>query len=94
MRAGVGCLRSVALGFAFYAWGMVLTAAFNGAGDTLTPTLVNLGVFWAWEIPLAWVLSRRFGPSGVFWAMTIAFSTLALVSGVLFRRGRWKTRRV
>ena len=90
----VTCLRVVALGYPLYAWGMVLTAAFNGAGDTLTPTLLNLGVFWLFEIPLAWVLAQRFGPGGVFWALTIAFSMLALVSGLLFRRGRWKTRRV
>jgi putative MATE family efflux protein len=90
----VSCLRIVAFGFALYGWGMVLTAAFNGAGDTLTPTLINLGVFWLFEIPLAWLLARRIGPSGVFWAITIAFSTLALVSGLLFQQGRWKTRRV
>jgi Na+-driven multidrug efflux pump len=54
----VDCLRVVALGFVFYAYGMVLTASFNGAGDTTTPTLLNLGVFWLWEIPLAYVLAK------------------------------------
>jgi putative MATE family efflux protein len=92
----VSCLRIVASGFPFYAYGMVLTQSFNGAGDTLTPTLVNLVVFWLWEIPLAWFLAVHLGmgPRGVFWSITIAFSTLAVVSAVLFRRGRWKTRRV
>ena len=92
----VGCLRIVSLGFVFYAAGMVLTQAFNGAGDTWTPTLINLFVFWLWEIPLAWWLARHtsLGAHGVFAALTIAYSSLAVLSGALFRRGRWKTRRI
>ena len=88
----IGCLRTVSLGFLFYAVGMVLTQAFNGAGDTWTPTLINLFVFWLWEIPLAWWLSTRagLGPYGVFIALTIAYSTLAVVSAILFRQGKWK----
>ena len=75
---------------------MVLTQAFNGAGDTWTPTWINLAVFWCWEIPLAWWLARRtpLGARGVFVALMVAYSTLAVVSAVLFRRGTWKTRRV
>jgi len=90
------CLRIVSCGYVFYAWGMVLTQSFNGAGDTWTPTWLNLFCFWLWEVPLAWALAVRFGfgPSGVFLAITIAFSTLAVASAVLFRRGRWKLRRV
>lgn len=85
-------LRIVSIGFVFYAYGMVLTAAFNGAGAVWTPTILNLFCFWLWEIPLAWVLAypAGLGPNGVFIAMTVAFSTLAVVSAVLFRRGRWK----
>ena len=92
----VSCLRIVSLGFLFYAVGMVLTQSFNGAGDTWTPTLINLGMFWLWEIPLAWWLAVHagFGPSGVFIAMTVAYSTLAVVSAVLFRRGAWKKKNV
>jgi putative MATE family efflux protein len=92
----VGCLRIVSLGFVFYACGMVLTQAFNGAGDTWTPTVINLFVFWLWEIPLAWWLSTRAGLNarGVFYALTIAYSTLAVVSAILFRRGAWKKSRV
>jgi putative MATE family efflux protein len=88
----VSCLRTVSLGFVFYAYGMVLTQAFNGAGDTWTPTVINLFVFWLWEIPLAWWLSSQagFGARGVFMALTIAYSTLAVVSAILFRRGTWK----
>jgi putative MATE family efflux protein len=93
---GVDCLRIVAYGFLFYAYGMVLTQSFNGAGDTWTPTIINLFVFWLWELPLAYVLAvvLGIGPRGVFLAMMIAFSTLAIVSALIFRRGRWKTKLV
>jgi putative MATE family efflux protein len=90
------CLRVISYGFLFYAYGMVITQSFNGAGDTLTPTLINLVCFWLWELPLAYWLARRagLGPRGVALAVTIAFSTVAVVSALLFRRGRWKLRRV
>jgi putative MATE family efflux protein len=90
----VSALRTIAYGFVFYAYGMVVTQSFNGAGDTRTPTWLNLFVFWLLEIPLAWVLSGPvgMGPQGAFWAMTISFSVLAVASTVMFRRGRWKTR--
>jgi Na+-driven multidrug efflux pump len=86
------CLRIISYGYVFYAYGMVLTNSFNGAGDTWTPTWLNLFCFWLWEIPLAWFLARKvgMGPQGVAWAVTIAFSTLAVASVLLFRRGRWK----
>jgi putative MATE family efflux protein len=93
---GVDCLRIVAYGFLFYAYGMVLGQSFNGAGDAWTPTIINLFVFWLWEIPLAYVLSVKagMGPRGVFISMMIAFSTLAIVSAAVFRRGRWKQKAV
>src|SRR5690348_16939237 len=96
VRYGVAALRTIAYGFLFYAFGMVFTQSFNGAGDTATPTWINLFVFWLFEIPLAWLLAEQFGfgPAGVFWSITIAFSTLAVVSAALFRRGRWKQRLV
>ena len=89
-------LRIISSGFPFYAAGYVLTQSFNGAGDTATPTLINLGCFWFLEIPLGYVLGRWFGygPPGVFWAMAIAFSVMSVVSAVLFRRGGWKLKRV
>jgi len=92
----ISCLRTVSLGFVFYAAGMVLTQSFNGAGDTWTPTVINLFIFWLLEIPLAWLLSvsAGLGPRGVFIALTIAYSMLAIVSGVLFKRGRWKKTKV
>jgi putative MATE family efflux protein len=91
-RYGIMALRTVAYGFVFYAYGMVIGNSFNGAGDTRTPTWINLFVFWILEIPLAWILSHQtgLGVLGVFVAMTVAFSTLAVVSAVVFRRGRWK----
>jgi MATE family, multidrug efflux pump len=92
----VRCLRIVALGYPVYAYGMVLTQSFNGAGDTWTPTWLNLLCFWIFEIPVAWALAHPagFGPEGVFWAIMTAFSLLAFASGLAFRTGRWKTRMV
>jgi putative MATE family efflux protein len=92
----VSCLRIVSAGFVFYAAGMVMTQAFNGAGDTWTPTVINLFVFWLWEIPLAWWLSSEaeLGARGVFIALAVAYSTLAVVSATMFRLGKWKSKRV
>ncbi|HMO79913.1 MAG TPA: MATE family efflux transporter [Pyrinomonadaceae bacterium] len=89
---GKDCLRIIGYGYAFYGLGMVMESSFNGAGDTVTPTYLNFFVFWMFEIPLAYVLAYRFemGPQGVFWAISIAFSMLAVVSALLFRRGKWK----
>lgn len=94
VRHGATALRVVALGFPLYAFGLVVTQAFNGAGDTWTPTWINLAVFWMIEIPLAYLLANTFGfgPTGVFWAISISFSLLAVVSFLIFRRGRWKTK--
>ncbi len=93
---GVRCLRIVAAGFFFYGYGMVLTQAFNGAGDTRTPTFIHLVCLWMLEIPLAWVLAYPvgLGPTGVFISVSVAFSALALVSAWLFSQGNWKTTRV
>ncbi len=90
----VTALRILSLGFAFYALGMVLTSAFNGAGDPWTPTWLNLSCFWLLEIPLAWLLSRQMGPLGVFLSIPLAEGALTLAAAGLFRRGRWVDRRV
>jgi putative MATE family efflux protein len=88
-------LRWIALGFPFYGWGMATSQALNGAGDTKTPTWLNLVVFWCWEIPLAFAAKELgFGPTGIFVAITIAFSTYAVAGWWVFGRGTWKTRRV
>lgn len=92
IRYGTSALHIIAYGFAFYGLGMVLETAFNGAGDTWTPTYLNLLIFWVFEIPFAYTLAYYFGwgPDGVFWAITVAFSLLAVASGLLFKRGKWK----
>lgn len=91
-RVAVQGLRLMALGFPLYALGMVLMQAFNGAGDTRTPTRMNIGVFWLFEIPLAWLLTRNgaIGSTGVFLAVLSAYSLLALVAWLMFRRGSWQ----
>ena len=92
----IDCLRIVSAGFVLFAYGLVLTQSFNGAGDTWTPTWINLACFWLLQIPLAWLLAIRLemGPRGVYIAITVAFSTLAVVSGIIFRQGWWRTRKV
>ncbi|MEO0557952.1 MAG: MATE family efflux transporter [Bacteroidota bacterium] len=96
LDAGADGLRIMAYGYVIYAWAMVLPQAFNGAGDTLTPTWINLGCFWAFQIPFAWALAFPLGLNehGVFWAVVAAESAMALVGAVLFRQGRWKTKQV
>ncbi len=90
------CLRFVSLGYPFYAWGMIMEQAFNGAGDTATPTWINLFCYWIFQIPLAWWLAEPhgLGPRGVYLAICIAESALAVVGVTLFRRGRWKRIRI
>ena len=89
-------LRVIAVGFVLYAYGMVLSQSFNGAGDTWTPTWLGLFSFWLFEIPLAYVLALHLGlgPHGVFVAIPIAFSVYAIAALVMFRRGGWKTKSV
>ena len=90
------CLQIVGYGYAFYGLGMVMESSFNGAGDTWTPTYLNFLIFWLFEIPLAYLLATHygFGPSGVFWAITLAFSLLAVTAALLFKRGKWKLKAV
>ncbi len=93
---GALCLRIVATGFPFYALAMVYSQAFNGAGDTRTPTRINIACFWLGELPIAFVLSRvlALGTWGAYLSITLAFSSMAMISVVLFRRGRWKNIKV
>jgi putative MATE family efflux protein len=89
---GTTALRIISAGFLFYAYGMVVSQSFNGAGDTRTPTFINLFCFWLLEIPVAWLLAKPLGmgPTGVFVAVLVGFSTMAIVASALFRRGKWK----
>jgi putative MATE family efflux protein len=90
------CLRIVSFSYVFWAFGMVTVMAFNGAGDTTTPTWINLFVFWVLQIPLAYFLAVKLdlGPRGVFGAIAVAQAALAVVGVYLFRLGRWKTRTI
>ncbi len=96
VEAGTLCLHILAIGYVFFAYGMIITQAFNGAGDTKTPTYINLFVFWILQIPLAYFLAKylKMGPAGVYIAICVAESVLAAVSIVIFRRGKWKTVKV
>jgi putative MATE family efflux protein len=96
IRYGAACLRIVAAGYLAYGYGMVLVQAFNGAGDTVTPTFINLGCYWCLQIPLAWFLSQKleWGANGVFWAVPVAEAVLAATGVLIFRRGAWKHRQV
>ncbi len=96
IKIGATCLRYLSYGYLFYALGMVMTQAFNGAGDTYTPTLLNFICFWLVEIPLAYLLALQFdfGVEGVFLAILTSESLLGILSTLLFRRGKWKLREV
>jgi len=96
LNYGVHALRIGGLGFPCYAAGLCWASAFNGAGDSWTPTVLNFICLWLCELPLAWLLANHFhaGPVGVFSATLIAYTLLAIAGAVLFRRGRWKLRRV
>lgn len=89
---GVAALRILSYGYVFYAWGMVITASFNGAGDTYTPTLINVFCFWVMQIPLAYWLSHHTSlqVNGVFWSVTICDAVMTVIAMALFRRGKWK----
>jgi putative MATE family efflux protein len=92
----VNSLRIFSCGNAAYAYGMVMMQAFNGAGDTLTPTYINLFGFWLLEIPLAWWLAMHtfMSVNGVFVSVVVAQATVVLISIVLFRQGRWARQRI
>ncbi|HUQ97781.1 MAG TPA: MATE family efflux transporter [Chitinophagaceae bacterium] len=92
-RFGIQALRIISCGFIFYGIGMVLNNAFNGAGDTRTPTFINVAGFWVFQIPLAYVLAKALalGPVGVFISIPVAETVMTIAAFVLFKRGRWKT---
>ncbi len=93
---GAECLRFVSAAYVFLSYGMMMEQAFNGAGDTYTPTLINLGCYWVLQIPLAWTLAigLGYGPRGVFSAITIAETAVAIVAILVFRRGAWKRQQI
>ncbi|MDO6433434.1 MATE family efflux transporter [Flavitalea sp. BT771] len=91
-KVAVLALRVVSLGYIIYGVGMVLTNAFNGAGDTRTPTLINIFCFWAFQIPLAYILAMalHLGPLGVFIAIPVTELAVIISSYLIFRKGNWK----
>lgn len=93
LQHGMQCLQVVAFGYIFYGYGMVVTQSFNGAGDTRTPIWLNLFGFWFFQIPLAYLLAVQlmFGPTGVYAAIAIAESAIAIAGIIIFRKGKWKT---
>lgn len=93
---GANCLRIVSYGNLGYAYFMVMMQAFNGAGDTITPTIVNFFGFWLFEIPLAYGLAipLRMHSSGVFFSIAIAETSMAIASAILFKQGRWKEKKI
>jgi len=86
------CLQIIAAGYIFYAYGMVVTQAFNGSGDTGTPTKINLIAFWLFQLPFAYLVAITFeyGAVGVFVAITLAEVLLAIIAMVWFKKGKWK----
>lgn len=93
---GIQSLRILSYGFIFYAIGSVVIQAYNGAGDTMTPTWINLAAFWIIQIPLAWTLANRlaWGPEGVYWSVFVADMSMSLIGVYFFMKGSWKTRTV
>ena len=91
-KIAIRALHIISIGYVFYGIGMVLTNAFNGAGDTRTPTIINLFCFWAFQIPMAYLLANVWGlgPSGVFLAILLAETAITITGFIAFRKGRWK----
>jgi putative MATE family efflux protein len=92
IQFGAKALRIIGTGYIFYGIGMVMTQALNGAGDTRTPTLINLAGFWFFQIPLAYLLAKGFGmeSTGAFIAIPVAETVIALVAWYFFKQGKWK----
>lgn len=92
LESGMQCLKIVSLGYIFYAYGMVIIQSFNGAGDTLTPTILNVFGFWLFQIPFAYLMAivLEFETTGAYIAIVTAESAMAIAAIIIFRRGKWK----
>ncbi len=96
VSTAVACLTIFGIAFISYGWGMILMQAFNGAGDTLTPTVINFFASWVFQIPVAWLFAIHYalGPKGAFWAVPAADLFLTIAALVVFRQGKWKRQRI
>ena len=96
VKVAVLALRIVSLGYIFYGVGMVMMNAFNGAGDSRTPTWVNLFWFWVFQIPIAYLVAvvLHWGPKGVFISIVVTETCITITSMILFRKGKWKVVKV
>lgn len=92
----IKAIRIVSSGYIFYGIGMVMTNAFNGSGDTKTPTVINLFGFWCLQIPLAYLLAKTagMGPTGVFIAIPVAETAITIAAYILFKKGKWKLMKI
>ncbi len=92
----VDAARIISAGYVFYGIGMVMANAFNGAGDTRTPTIINLFGFWLFQIPLAYILAKwaGLGPMGVFIAVPVSETVISIAAFMLFKKGKWKLKKV
>lgn len=96
IEQGSLCLRIIAAGYIFYAYGMVVINSFNGAGDTTTPTIINFVCFWLFQLPFAYLMaiSFNFGPTGVFLAIVLAEVLISVIAIIWFKKGDWKEKEV
>ncbi|HKD12922.1 MAG TPA: MATE family efflux transporter, partial [Candidatus Angelobacter sp.] len=94
IAVGASCLRIISACYVLFAYGMVIVQAFNGAGDTFTPTIINLVCYWIVQLPLAFFLSRslQLGANGIFWAILFTETLLGIISILVFRLGWWKSK--
>jgi Na+-driven multidrug efflux pump len=92
VKTAVSALRIISMGYIFFGVGMVLINAFNGAGDSRTPTWINFFWFWIFQIPFAYFMANylHWGTTGVFLAIIITETCITITSVILFRRGKWK----
>ena len=92
VRQGALCLRVISSGYIFYGYGMVVINAFNGSGDTRTPTYINFVCFWLFQLPFAYLMALNldFGPMGIFLAITLAEVLIAILGIIWFKKGKWK----
>jgi len=96
IATGADCLRFISYGYGFFALGMILIQAFNGAGDTMTPTKVNFLCYWIIQVPLAYALAKFAGleTAGVFIAISVSQAIVALFGYYMFQQGKWKLKQV